>query len=618
MDKELGAFYSEMSTVSVPKWQIEEEQRKAKYEKKRQKRFAEHRVSFKRDLKEIRRGELKHLFNPAQAYLGKFSDITAETPRERLVQWLGTEIAQGVCEGFIQSLNHADLPSVAQIVKSHTEGRVFFAEYVMFCGIAEMLAQGQDISTVNPDVLMAALVAWHQWPDLYERELGVDLGQSIADLLLVDEKASENFLKVLLSPKIESGNSHVSGLYRFARDERLKAITAKLALDWLENSPKMAFAVECELADLILDQSPYEEVARLVHQKLMKKKVKKQQRELWLSVGFFVCFDKVAAKISSIAKSNKKFLFDIRNRVPRDFKLSVAQCDFLIRQFSTRWKRTSHPEGGWSGNTNPWDATDYIINVITTLGNRPDKEATEALNLLVTDGSDTYRDFCLHNLAQQRRLLRDSFYTPLGIEHLVNVVDLKLPETVDDLKQYILDKLEQLEKRLRGSDVDSLSVFYTDKGRPRSENKCRDRLIDFLKGCIPDEFAIMPEIQMPLGKRVDIDIFHKGIGIPIEIKGQWHSELWNAPVTQLDGLYSRDWRADGRGIFLVLWFGNMPGSGKQLCKHPDSLPKPQTPKQLQELLEQTIPEDRKSFIGVVVLDLSKLVDTSKNGKNTGF
>jgi hypothetical protein len=79
--------------------------------------------------------------------------------------------------------------------------------------------------------------------------------------------------------------------------------------------------------------------------------------------------------------------------------------------------------------------------------------------------------------------------------------------------------------------------------------------------------------------------------------------VYPAKEAQLEDKYGRDWRADGRGIYLVLWFG--PVSGKQLAPHPDSLPPPTSPKELQSMLLDRIGEPERSRIDVFVLDVSK-------------
>ena len=51
--------------------------------------------------------------------------------------------------------------------------------------------------------------------------------------------------------------------------------------------------------------------------------------------------------------------------------------------------------------------------------------------------------------------------------------------------------------------------------------------------------------------------------------------MWNAVNDQLDALYTADWKANGRGVYIVLWFGD--NSGKNLPKHPDGRLGPRSP-----------------------------------------
>ena len=85
-----------------------------------------------------------------------------------------------------------------------------------------------------------------------------------------------------------------------------------------------------------------------------------------------------------------------------------------------------------------------------------------------------------------------------------------------------------------------------------------------------------PESHMADEKRVDIECSaFAAVMVPVEIKGQWHKEIWNAADTQLDKLYSADWRADRRGIYLILWFG----AGTPLTAPPAGIATPTTPEE---------------------------------------
>ena len=107
---------------------------------------------------------------------------------------------------------------------------------------------------------------------------------------------------------------------------------------------------------------------------------------------------------------------------------------------------------------------------------------------------------------------------------------------------------------------------------------------------------------MPGTTRADIALRLGHMALPVEIKGQWHSEVWQAASAQLDAQYTRDWRADGRGAYLVLWFGDVPSFN--LPPHPDGDPQPATPTELREMLVDAIPLDRRGAIEVYVLDVS--------------
>jgi hypothetical protein len=78
--------------------------------------------------------------------------------------------------------------------------------------------------------------------------------------------------------------------------------------------------------------------------------------------------------------------------------------------------------------------------------------------------------------------------------------------------------------------------------------------------------------------------------------------VWTAPTGQLAARYLRDWHAEGRGAYIVLWFGNVPG--KRLPAHPDRLERPPTPEALRAMLVDRLPESLRDVIDVYVVDVS--------------
>ena len=66
-----------------------------------------------------------------------------------------------------------------------------------------------------------------------------------------------------------------------------------------------------------------------------------------------------------------------------------------------------------------------------------------------------------------------------------------------------------------------------------------------------------------------------------------------------------NWRSEQRGIYCVLWFGNLPAAtNRRLKAHPDGVAAPADAEEMRTLLIERIPEARRPLIDVVVVDLT--------------
>ena len=84
--------------------------------------------------------------------------------------------------------------------------------------------------------------------------------------------------------------------------------------------------------------------------------------------------------------------------------------------------------------------------------------------------------------------------------------------------------------------------------------------------------------------------------------------MWNAANDQPDANYTVDCQANGRSVYIVPWFGDIPG--KNLPNHPDGLPRPETPGELEVMLKDRLPEARRSSISIFVIALSRSAATA--------
>ena len=110
---------------------------------------------------------------------------------------------------------------------------------------------------------------------------------------------------------------------------------------------------------------------------------------------------------------------------------------------------------------------------------------------------------------------------------------------------------------------------------------------------------------MPMTKRADLAFARGTMQLPVEVKGQWHKDVWDAATGQLDVQYLIDWRSEQRGIYCVLWFGDVPSaSNRRLKTHPDRQHAPVNAENMRTMLIDRIPEPRRALIDVVVLDFT--------------
>ena len=332
-------------------------------------------------------------------------------------------------------------------------------------------------------------------------------------------------------------------------------------------------------------------------------------QRVWISTAIIVDFENDKDKYSQYLDSDKNYLWNIAELLEPlhdDARpgsvLTIEQREFIVRTFGSTWPLVSRPSTS-SGRTNPWDASGFIRANIDALGANPSGQASESLARLVHEQNiSSYHDQIKHVRAQQLRLRRDTEFRTPSFEQIKETLAGRLPAGIDDLKAILLDRLEIVQDYIRNSDTGAWEAFWSGD-RPKDENTCRNRLLDQLRANVPIEINFLPETTMPDVTRADIVAIFSQYGVPVEIKGQWHKNVWDAASVQLIEKYARDWRADDRGIYLVLWFGEV--RGKNLPIHPEGLPRPTSPSELREMLLARLPSTEQARIDVLVLDVSK-------------
>lgn len=262
------------------------------------------------------------------------------------------------------------------------------------------------------------------------------------------------------------------------------------------------------------------------------------------------------------------------------------------------------------GSHNPWNASEFVANHIRLLAadNSPDVDAQ--LERLENDGGlVSYRDLIRHERAQHEKQQRESSFTFASPEQVAEAIRNHAPATPNDLLAFVVDHVGALARELARTQRERYRAYWNENGRnlikPKREEVCSGLLAEDLQNRVQAHRLIVTvEHHMIADKECDLVVLQGTERLlPIEVKHHYHAELWTAWHTQLDRLYTRDAKAGGLGIYLVLWSGE--AKGRMMPKLPHGLTRPASAAELRSVLESLIPEGDRHRLRVVVLDISR-------------
>ena len=624
-DAELLRLLDPEPSDQEKKWREQErrsDERRNVQERKKLDRWEQNRIEFEAHQAEIEAGELRWVSSLAKAYLGLFSDtLSDQPPIERIIDWVGPDIAKSAVVGFEAVLSRPEIPTALQVSQSYAEGKYWHFIHPIVAGLAEMAKRPQGLGGVDPDCIR---VGWFGcMGELLDQRSGVEwLGDTLRDWLARDEVVLERSLREWFEPHLEANKEHISGLYSLVRDNVYEHLAWKLAAEWIPRFPNLTSPNISELVHALVhcpvhDRADAWNCLRcIVLDRLTRVSLTGGDDNIWAAVIFLVTFDEAVEHLSSDVLLHSDMLWEIRSIIGYDRSgqqgstlLGARQLHWLIKMFRANWPNAHRPTGVTSGDRNAWDASQFILWAIASLAKGVDETSVGLLDDLISE-DDEYQPYIRSAVFDQRRAITEQKFQSASLDDILRALEDRPPQNSAELQAVILSELESLQKRLKGNSTNTISRFYTDEGKPRTENDCRDLLIDLLRP--PFGIEPIPEEQMPRGKRVDIGLRLGNLRVPLEAKGQWNGKIWRASETQLDALYTIDHQADGRGIYLVFWFGRHAPPGRRLKHPPSPLVAPEKPLEMKAMLEGLVPPGRRDSVAIFVLDLEAVASANDN------
>ena len=547
----------------------------------------------------------------ANAYLNFFRNSKNNTPEERLLELLDgdREWVRLALQGLRQSLFRSDLPSVAQIIDLNIQGRRYNLAVPCLAAMElRFVEEPQAVLDLSEDILGVVvafrLINNYEGVPAWFKRLLAQRPDIVADVLLV-----------LVGKQIAASKENVDGLYALAHDKEYSQVARQVTTSLIANFPVKASKTQLQscrfLIVAMLNCIDREEQLRLIQSKISFPVMDVGQRVYWFTAGLAIApeiFLKQAQQYVGKSQLRASHLYamvsEIRAAGGFPDGINTATTCYLIELLGPSAKPF------WSVRTDKafWvtpgmEMGRYVEGLVSNLGGNSDAAAGQALaHLQQRHDLKQWADYLNRAAIDQRIAWRKATFRPASVMQVCRTLANSEPANAADLWALTVDHLMQLASEIRNGSTNDYRQYWAGAS-PKVEDDCRDTLLSDLKRALgPVGVLAEPEGRYADAKRADIKVMASSHHVPIEIKRETHPDLWKAIPNQLIAKYGRDPASDGYGIYLVFWF-----SGDIKAVPSDGGRKPKSPQELQARLAETVPEELRHKIAVLVVDCSRPV-----------
>ncbi len=481
---------------------------------------------------------------------------------------------------------------------------------------------GLPLAELDPAILQAAWTEAGSWPtfqDDEEEELRFNVALERA--IFTDESVAARFVAEFIEQFLVSTEETATHVDWLKSKEVFHAFLRATPIAWLHKYPSMPQHAMESLFDMAAEHADRTALTELIDQRLADpvadsgentegdKRAARRHR-FWALNAFFFNTPQMETAWTELRR-DRNSLLSIQERIGwfgrrdegRIPPLSAEAIYRILDAFISFWPRVHLPSSYGTSSPRGERAYRFLSDVVWKIGNDVPVHKLPVLErLLADDRFGDFRDRLLTLRAETLRQFALQDFTAPAPADISGLLDRNQVASVEDLRALLVEELGELQKWLRGSETDPLDTFYNG-GRHVDENTGRNRVVDRLNGRMTAlGLSVVIEHHMSGGNRCDFTATSTVTGarvlLVVEVKGQWHPELFSAASAQLNDRYASHPDAAGQGIYLVFWFGG----GETVAGRVD--PTITSPEDLRRTIGERMPDELKAVIDVVVLDVS--------------
>jgi len=245
--------------------------------------------------------------------------------------------------------------------------------------------------------------------------------------------------------------------------------------------------------------------------------------------------------------------------------LKVRIIDYMMKEFNT--KESIKNVDGFQSSKNICASflRQDSLNILNL-------QELQSLQKLHRDEEDIWYPRIANKISELAQQDRDQTHEALCIEKIKNFIFSDDIISVEDFYTDLIDKIKALKIEIENNRNNDKEPFYSADGYKKSEEACRDVIMQRLTDKYGKDLAISKE-KHEANNRVDINIRYKAnqeYEVQIECKRDDNSDIYNGIQEQLINKYLSS--NVQYGIYLIFYFGYKKNKEAFLQKVEDSLP----------------------------------------------